>query len=355
MDIKDFNVENEDARLKNVPGAMSFFSKYGFRLFAGTLLVYLICYLGQYIAVALFSQYNPGFFSKLASDYTYNLVFSLSIQYVLAMPVLALVLSAKLPAKTPEKRKVGFGWFVAFLIIAYSLMFTTNLLGTGINSAISSLYGKSISTYDVQDMIENANLWVVSVCTVFFAPVIEELIYRKIIIDRCSQYGEAASALVSGLAFGIAHGNFTQGLYAFVFGYFLAIIYNKTGKIYITIGIHMIVNFMGSFVPLSLMKIVDINAVNSLNFDDIDAAINYVQSNGFGLTLLALYEMLIVGFIVAGIVLLIVNRRRFMPKPGEIKLPKGMTFNVVMGNAGMYIFVIASILYIIYTFIRGLT
>jgi len=290
----------------------------------------------------------------IMNDYTVSLVFSMSIQYVFAMPLLAMVLSIKMPAKAPEKRKVGFGWWLVFFIISYSLMFSANIIGTILNLIISGLSGHSLSTYSIQEIIQNANIWVVTACTVLIAPLVEELIFRKILVDRCGRYGEAASALLSGMAFGLFHGNLNQGIYAFCLGYFLALIYSKTGKIHVTVGIHMLINFMGSFVPMMLFKLVDYDMLTSLSTADMENLTNYVMGHAGGIVLLGIYEMLIFGLVIAGMILMIVNRKKFLPRKGEIQLPAHTTFSTVMGNPGMILFTIASVAYIVYTFIEGL-
>lgn len=356
MDYRENVNENAERNISNevVKAAKKLFSNIGFRLLIGTVIVYGVCYGLQYLLLSIMSAVNPGFIELVTTDYTANLVFSMGIQYAFAMPLLALVLAVKLPGKAPEKRKIGFGWWLVFFIISYSLMYSSNLIGTGINSLISSISGNTISTYAVQTMIQNANIWVVTICTVIFAPLVEELIFRKILIDRCGRYGEAASALLSGLAFGLFHGNLTQGIYAFCLGYFLALVYSKTGKIQATIGIHMVVNFMGSFIPMTLLKFIDLDALDALDPNNTESVIEFMSTYGIGFMILSLYGMLIMALVIAGIVLLIVNRRKFMPQPGEVSLPRHSTFKTVVGNPGMLVFIIASIGYIVYTFIEGL-
>ncbi len=355
MDYKGDSFDKEEQEANVVKNAKKLFSNLGFRLLIGTVLLYVVCYGLQYVLANVFEQFLPELMYKINTDYTYSLVFSIGIQYAVAMPLLALIVAVKMPAKAPEKRKIGFGWWLVFFIISYSLMFSSNLLGTGINVLISSLAGRTISTYNVQTIVQNANIWVVTICTVIFAPLVEELIFRKLLVDRCGKYGEAASALLSGLAFGLFHGNLTQGIYAFCLGYFLALIYSKTGKIQATIGIHMVVNFMGSFVSMMLLKFVDLDAILTIDESNPEAALEAILNNGVGLLLLGLYEMLIFALVVAGIILMIVNRKKFLPKPGEIVLPKNSTFSVVVGNLGMILFVVASVGYIIFTFIEGLS
>lgn len=326
--------------------ARRYFSKMGFRLVIGMVALYGICLGAQTIIFNVFPQ--------LGDDYTGSLLGSAIPQYLLAMPALALIISIGMPKKVPEKRRVGFGWCVLFFFIAYAVMYAGNLAATMINMVISSFFGSSMSTYSAMEYVENADIGVVSLIVVLCAPIIEEIIFRKLIIDRCGAYGQAASALVSGLAFGLCHGNINQALYTFCLGYLFAIIYSKTGKIYITIGIHMVINFLGSFVAMKFLNMANLNALENIDINNTDALMAYVQTNGVGILLFAAYAFLLSAIVIAGTVLLIVNRRKFIPERNGINLPKNTTFKTVVFNPGMIVFIVIMVAYIAYNFVMGL-
>ena len=79
------------------------------------------------------------------------------------------------------------------------------------------------------EVATSSNLWVNLFIMVLCAPVAEELIFRKLLIDRLTQYGEGVAVLFSGLMFGLFHGNLNQFVYAFVLGLCFGFIYVKTG------------------------------------------------------------------------------------------------------------------------------
>ena len=56
--------------------------------------------------------------------------------------------------------------------------------------------------------------WFTFTFSVVLAPVMEELIFRKVLIDRTIVYGDKAAVVLSGLLFGVFHGNFHQFFYA---------------------------------------------------------------------------------------------------------------------------------------------
>ena len=92
------------------------------------------------------------------------------------------------------------------------------------------------------------------VLVVILAPICEELLFRKFIIDRIVNYGEVPAMLISGLMFGLYHGNLAQFMYAAGIGIFFAFIYIRTGKIGYTIALHMFVNGFSTLLTLIMFN-----------------------------------------------------------------------------------------------------
>lgn len=82
---------------------------------------------------------------------------------------------------------------------------------------------------------------------VLLAPIIEETIYRGLILGMLSKYGKAPAVLLSALAFGLMHGNIPQAASAFAAGLFFAIIAVNCNSIVPTIIIHMLNNLIANF------------------------------------------------------------------------------------------------------------
>ncbi|MDO5703283.1 MAG: CPBP family intramembrane metalloprotease [Lachnospiraceae bacterium] len=79
-------------------------------------------------------------------------------------------------------------------------------------------------------------------------PIAEELLFRGIIYRRLRDYtGTAWAAVLSGILFGVIHGNLTQGVYAGIFGVVLALVYEHYGTLWTVITAHIINNLMASF------------------------------------------------------------------------------------------------------------
>ena len=220
------------------------FSRIGLMFLVGTALIYGV----QFGASAIANAINPD----LLSSTSYALLIVMIPMYVIAMPIMALLIK-RIPAVTLPKKHMTFGqWLIAFLM-CYGAMYVSNYIGLILTQLISILKGSPV-TNTMLEVATSSNLWVNLFIMVLCAPVAEELIFRKLLIDRLAQYGEGVAVLFSGLMFGLFHGNLNQFVYAFVLGLCFGFIYVKTGNIRYTIGLHMLVNFLGSVLGVAILK-----------------------------------------------------------------------------------------------------
>lgn len=159
---------------------------------------------------------------------------------------LLLLLTRQLSTGNPDKRRLSIGRFFALVAISYACMIVGNLVGIGVNSLLSP---NSVNL--VGELATAAGMSAETVIAfVVLAPVFEELVFRKVIVDRVLPFGEWPAILFSGITFGLFHGNLTQFFYAALLGMVLAYVYIRTGNVLYTIGIHACINFLGGVLPL---------------------------------------------------------------------------------------------------------
>lgn len=79
-------------------------------------------------------------------------------------------------------------------------------------------------------------------CTGILAPIMEEIIFRYGVFNKLKQKNVTMALIVSSILFGLMHGNIIQGGYAFILGFIIAYIYNKTNNLLDPILIHIGVN-----------------------------------------------------------------------------------------------------------------
>lgn len=80
---------------------------------------------------------------------------------------------------------------------------------------------------------------------VLFGPIIEEIVYRKIMFGSLNtKFSFAISATLSSVVFGIAHMSWKLFLAYFVVGFILCNLYKKTNTLYTAIIVHGLLNFI---------------------------------------------------------------------------------------------------------------
>ncbi|MGL4762334.1 MAG: lysostaphin resistance A-like protein [Sarcina sp.] len=84
-----------------------------------------------------------------------------------------------------------------------------------------------------------------------YAPFIEELMYRGIILNgMLKKYPETVALIVSSTIFGIMHFSLFQSINAFLIGLLIGYLFIKTKSIYLCIFIHFCNNFIVMYLPV---------------------------------------------------------------------------------------------------------
>lgn len=103
-----------------------------------------------------------------------------------------------------------------------------------------------ITTYEeVSKRIYSGNIIVMTINVVFVAACMEEVLFRGLLYRQLKdRFGVLAGGVLSALLFGILHGNFVQGLYAFLIGILLVYSYERYQSMAAPILIHISANFI---------------------------------------------------------------------------------------------------------------
>ena len=319
--------------------------------FSGIGMSYLIFMLTAVAAQFLLGLVLERIWPDAFDDYLVNLLSSLLPMYIVGGGVCYLCLRRVSAEKPAAAEKWNALQVIGGFIIAYSMMYLGNIVGTIIGTVIEMFNpSATAATNDVQTMVLTGDMAVNIIFMVIIGPIFEELFFRKFLCDRLKAYGEWVTIIVTGLMFGIFHGNLTQCVYAFLLGGFLAYAYLKTGKISLTIGYHMVINFFGSVVPLVVLTAFSpAGFADILETGDINAVTEYVTENLSSFALFGFYIVMVFGLIITGIVLITVAlcRNRIHINPGRIRIPAGKRFSTVIVNLGMMLFIIIGIAFII--------
>lgn len=251
--------------------------------------------------------------------------------YAVGVPLGLLVLQ-KLPVPEYTSNKLGGKNFFVLLLIGIFFMYVGNLIGNVLSYLLSSGTAQNaINNY----IFDSSPLKIIVI--VVLAPLLEEFVFRKQIIDRCGRYGEKTAILLSALTFALFHMNLYQMFYAFGLGLVFAYVYTRTHRLRYPVIMHMIINFMGSVLAPWI-----ISQINLETLSDPAALMNMSEQAAMeilpGLLLFMFYVMLLLGLTIAGLVLFILKVRKLKFLPAAEELPKGQRFKTAYCNWWMLLF-----------------
>lgn len=107
----------------------------------------------------------------------------------------------------------------------------------------------------VNELIESQPFWLKIASVGIIIPIQEELMYRGLIYKNIEQrYDHIKAAVISSTVFAVMHMNLSQGIYAFLMGFVLAFIYQKTKNIYACITFHCSANMFAVFVSTNTVN-----------------------------------------------------------------------------------------------------
>ncbi len=333
--------ERQGREARELAAARKHFSKLGGMYLLGTIVIFAVQFAVSFAAGLLFPEW------LMNGDFA--LLLSMVPMYAIGMPVL-IALVRTIPADRVGRRPIRAGSFIAAVVMCFGAVYLTNIIGNIVTTVIGMLKGSGVQN-QLLNVTESVSLWMIAFWMVICAPVMEEYVFRKLIVDRTVRYGQGTAVLLSGLMFGLFHGNLNQFVYAFVLGMLLAYLYVKTGNLKITIAIHMMINFMGGLVSSMLMRQIDLDAYLEMAANlDMASMMAFVSENMAGLLAYGVFLIFVFGCLIGGLVLFIVclARRKFSFARGRIVIPEGKRFRTVALNLGMLLYGIFWIAVIVY-------
>lgn len=291
---------------------------------------------GLYAAISLFSP-------ELADNAIVTTLLGSLPLYVVCIPMLFLII-CNVPRVKIEKKKLSFRHFMLLFCMGWALMMAGSMIGNYLMNILSTVTG--VDFYNHLNDTMDLPVWFSGLLTVVLAPIFEELMFRKIMLDRMLPHGELPAILLGGLLFGAFHGNFYQFFYAALLGMLLSFLYARTGKLHHCILLHMAINFFGGVLPTILMNWADYDTLmvlvndflaNIESVEAIEAIGEHVLAHLPGT--LAVFAFVFVQYALAalGVVFFIIRRRKFVLKKTEDQLPTRMGLRTAFTNPGIIV------------------
>ena len=238
------------------------------------------------------------------------------------------------------------GTAVKLITITLGIQFVFSMLITIIQSILENRFGLRSATADLTPVASlPANL-----LTIFYAcllgPVLEELLYRGILLQSMRKYNERFAIILSALIFGLMHQNYQQAIPAFAMGIPLAIVTIKYNSIIPAIFAHIFANTT-AIVQTYLIQYIDPDFFNAASSGSMDMELSSLSTPL--IAVMFIVALLRIGFLIAAVVVGIIS----LVKGGNMKVPtpagKSRAFPVFV-TAVLWWVVFAAYLFL--TFIR---
>lgn len=197
-----------------------------------------------FLAASVF--FGMFFNESSAYDFLYNnqIAISGAAEVIVFVPLLVFFIrdEQKRRALSPQdclrKKKMGFIDWLVIASFVMSLVLLSNLLIALLNLPETEV------EQEFEEIYNNTKLWVQIIVVGIVAPFCEEMVFRGLVFRRLrDDLDPLYAALISGIAFGVYHGNLSQGIFASILGFAFAMIYEHYGTIAAPIFCHMFNNF----------------------------------------------------------------------------------------------------------------
>ncbi len=334
--VTDVSAEREAAKKQ----MKSCFNRIGWGI-AVTMLVWLVLLYSFTFAVMLSDSVFPSW--NLSEHYNQYLL--LINEATLAIAVFCGFFIIKPVPKAQEyKESVSFGRFMQILCICFAVSYIGNIIGTIFLMYWGIITGNEVGN-DLTEVLNMTEPFMMFLSVGVLAPILEELLFRKFLIDRMRKYGEVISILVSAGLFALFHQNFAQFVYTFSAGVMLGYLYYRTGNYWLTTLLHAIFNCIGGVLPtLLLPKILAL----SEDLTTLESTLSFMTEEEMSSVLMALIAeyaaplllygvyLLILGAVnITGIVFLVIGFKKYRAEKSSLKLSAPEAFGAIFKNAGM--------------------
>lgn len=200
----------------------------------------------QWVAIVVVAVVDPNILED-------NLVLWLLIAvptYCVGIPAGCVMMKYQKVIAPPIPRKpLSPMEFAKFYVIALAALYIGNFITVGFTDLIGAIRGVPVSNpvETLDDFPMSLNI----LLTCVMAPVLEELLFRGVLLQRLRPYGDKFAILTSAICFGLFHGTISQVLYATAVGVVFAYVALRTGNLWQVMALHALVNAVSTVaIPL---------------------------------------------------------------------------------------------------------
>ena len=278
----------------------------------------------------------------------YNKYLLIINEVTLALAIaVAVLLLISLPKAKPEKTPLEFSRFLKILLICFGAGYIGNLVGTMFLTFWNLVTGNSAGN-ELQEILYGMDPFIMFISVGILAPILEELFFRKLLIDRLRPFGKIVCVFLPAFLFALFHMSATQIVYAFAVGAILAYLYYETGNYWLAVAIHAVFNWISGFIPMLFLPkingfmndfaLLENSLTEAETLEEIAALMMpLLETYGFTLALYAIYLFLVFAINITGLILLCLNLKVLRKMKEESLLTFKETVKAVIVNPGMIV------------------
>ncbi|WP_175615734.1 CPBP family intramembrane glutamic endopeptidase [Piscibacillus halophilus] len=207
------------------------------------------------IVIYIAAQVFPAIGRPIGEDYlglsdvdamVYSTIFGMALGTVIILKMLAPDME-----RSEIRDRPNYGYMFKWAFYGFFLAFLAQYIAGLININVFNVEQSSENTGLIMDIIE-ANVWFI-ILPILFAPLLEEIIFRKIIFGQLyKRMNFLLAAILSSVVFSILHFDFAFILTYVAMGIVFAYLYVKTKRILVPILVHMAMNTAVVLLQLSV-------------------------------------------------------------------------------------------------------
>ena len=182
-------------------------------------------------------------------DFTQQILNSLIAQTLPALALAAVVSFPILGLYMANDRDDRRAWGIAKPRVSGGVIALAIVLGAAacvLGNELISLSGiaeLSNQYISAETMLFSSNIFVEIAVVGVLVPIAEEMLNRGLVFRRMRDYVSFwPAAILSAVLFALMHGNIVQGLYAFGVGLLMAYVYERSGRLWASILLHITAN-----------------------------------------------------------------------------------------------------------------
>lgn len=143
-----------------------------------------------------------------------------------------------LPFNFPEDKSNAF-----YLVCAgFAFCLASNYLAVYFNALLGGI-GIGTVENEVVESVSGGDTFLNFLCAAVVAPLIEEFVFRGVIMQPLRRFGNVFAVVASALLFGLSHGGPSNVVFAFLCGVALGFVVIASKSLWVGIAVHFLNNF----------------------------------------------------------------------------------------------------------------